>query len=529
MGSTSGPLDTATEVVAVRPPGAAEWVFHGGSKAGPFSEEHCVSVFPDPLTRPEACATWITEGGPTGLFGARAGPTLYVGASWGVPLLRLDARGAWAIDDVSPWFGTGAETFESLSYRRLYGVAGSADRLYLAHGKGAGAFSGSDLRVVAVPTPQPARADSPEAEGVRPWTQPQSPVIKDAPYVTDEGVRFVAFDRRPQVLDVAGLLRSDGPGKPWREVMGTATATGLVRVPTGICSAGGALFGLVNGIDWSRSDDGGATWTQVLSLPGYSPTVARLAEGQVFTTVKDRVLQVWHLPRVDGSQAPVALGEGVTLSAGLGTDLTGRIHPLVPGVDEVLVLTDVDERPNPMRARRLALDGTVLDDVRFPKTFANLNEVPLYGGVTRGANGRLRMLRQDLSDNSYSAHVTDDLFRTMTRQADLGRFGAPVHSLTLRDGRWLVAGALREGKDRWRAALQVSADDGKTWSAPRLLRPQGGFGQQVVGLAEEPDGALLAVVADNESFRAFVEDLHGQYSPRGARFDYVLVRVPKPE
>jgi hypothetical protein len=42
-----------------------------------------------------------------------------------------------------------------------------------------------------------------------------------------------------------------------------------------------------------------------------------------------------------------------------------------------------------------------------------------------------------------------------------------------------------------------SSADGVTWSAPKVLRPQGGNGQLVWSMGLDGDGKLFAVVGDN--------------------------------
>lgn len=57
---------------------------------------------------------------------------------------------------------------------------------------------------------------------------------------------------------------------------------------------------------------------------------------------------------------------------------------------------------------------------------------------------------------------------------------------------WRISG----GKDR---AVTLTSTDGINWSAPHMLRPNGGGGQLVYSMTVDADGTLLALLGDSGS------------------------------
>lgn len=94
----------------------------------------------------------------------------------------------------------------------------------------------------------------------------------------------------------------------------------------------------------------------------------------------------------------------------------------------------------------------------------------------------------------------------------------------LADGR-VAFGASRQTTAIRAGAFYVTSADGTTWSTPRELRPTGGHGQLLVGLAVEPGGSLCALVYDN----AALNDAMGAgYDFRGEKISGPNVVPPEP-
>jgi predicted neuraminidase len=82
--------------------------------------------------------------------------------------------------------------------------------------------------------------------------------------------------------------------------------------------------------------------------------------------------------------------------------------------------------------------------------------------------------------------------RTWTVPAAIGVWGLPSHLLRLRDGRLLMTYGHRRAP--WGNQARLSADHGRTWSAPILLSGEGGARDLgYPSTVQREDGSLLSV------------------------------------
>ncbi len=120
---------------------------------------------------------------------------------------------------------------------------------------------------------------------------------------------------------------------------------------------------------------------------------------------------------------------------------------------------------------------------------------PIQPSVVRRRDGRLVAYCRDSGDvpNRVLVSESDDDGETWSPATDstIPNPGSSLEVLALKDGRWLWVGNDTE-QGRHRLSVMVSGDEGKNWSAPRVLEPRedGGRGFDYPSVMQSRDGRI---------------------------------------
>ena len=182
--------------------------------------------------------------------------------------------------------------------------------------------------------------------------------------------------------------------------------------------------------------------------------------------------------------------------------------------------------------RRYDVAGALVADTEVP---GDDPELVAATAVRRADGSIVSLVRRP---TSYGRDVdlvrsTDELLTTEPISTVFEGARSDAVLLQRPDGALIVAAGIQPRDEIAKAAYVVSTDGGQTWTAPRLIRPDGGNGQSVIALALDGDGGLIAVVGENNSMRGwFFNDL-GPFTEQNdvlypPPIDHVIVRIADP-
>ncbi len=283
-----------------------------------------------------------------------------------------------------------------------------------------------------------------------------------------------------------------------------------------LAAAGSRVFSATGG-GLQVSDDDGLTFSPVAGVSGFVRGLAAVGPAVFltnYTTTPQPAPHLWFSP--DAGVTPYT-----DLLDGLGATGIPVNQALFPGTDDVLLILMPYERQ--LRFLRFDAAGQLVGDETL--TFENfypdrqLRGTRLFSGVALYQNATNGMLAWQPGATGLAPLAPWPANFRMDKP-----IGGGCPALQLPSGRLVAGGRLLEDPDRARAALITSDDGGLTWSAPRLVRPDGGQGQHVVGLALDGED-LLITLWDNASMRAWLHD-DTEYYAFLPRYDQVFLRVP---
>ncbi len=300
------------------------------------------------------------------------------------------------------------------------------------------------------------------------------------PLVRAGGSRLLATDQ--------GLFASSGVDAPFT----------LVHARDGtwepdLFEAQGALWGfhwIGPTVDVIRSEDGGTTFVKVRSIAvaGAPKQLAVTTDAVPFVLVGDALLRA---PTDDP-------GSALDVFAAAPPQPGSASRVLVHGAG-VVVLNAYDG----LEVRHYASDGTL---TATGKTLELRQGYVLLDTAAVAPDGRLCLLEVAYTGSGLGlgAVCSIDGFEHFTRATlPTSDWFDPAPLVVLRDGSFVFGATLTRAFEERRAVASFSADRKPSWTEATDVRPQGGFGQKVLGLAGEADGGVLAVLGDNGSLRAW--------------------------
>lgn len=478
--------------------------------------------------------------------------SIYMGDGFVRPLMRTTPYGTLYFDDPAPLFEPTYdpvrwEAFAALVHMR--GVAAARERMHWLVDFYALSQFGEGLQYLAVAPPRYALHTDDELVGWRIGDAPTTPRVAGAPTVLASGARVLVTRTRftPLLFDrddgSAGahttpgvVLRSAGPGQPW------VTQSTNELLTSYLFEVNGALIGLRDSnvddrFDLVRSLDGGQSWEVIggAAASGSVQRAVRVGDAlfvAVWSSTTVRNLQLYYLPDLGagGTFTDIAVGGGQGVIAMVATELPGRQFGLVPSASGVTMY--VGHLGTPI-LRRYDATGALVANAAVDGDDPEL----IAPTAVRRPDGSIVALARRPTSQGASYDVlrsTDELATTTVLAAAVAvDLTDTVQLLQRADGALVLATGLRQRDEVAKAGYRVSTDGGVTWSAPELLRPDGGNGQSVEALTQDADGGLLAVIGENNSMRAwlladigpFVETNEVYYPPIR---DHVVVRVPPP-
>lgn len=415
--------------------------------------------------------------------------------------------------------------FEEALLATVWGTAGDDDRLHvLARAPSLDGPSDTPVLFSRRLPRTDVSATTPEASGRFLEDAGQRATFTAAPIPTANGGRAaLAFGGGDTGATHLGrVLRSAGVDQPWLAGEALSTSQGST-----VAERDGLLFAMDSSERLAASADLGGHWAPIsvrasnqsdatlnlVATPG--GLVADLKDTLALfptPTATDAGLVSWPVPAGFGGQ--VLLGEAPMrnlFAAPGGAYLVANLH--FSGTARKLYVAQVAFDGGTLSERALSSpDGSspllLRAGTRLPG-----NEI-LFPSYRLGTSALLQATthRVDLESGAWQvgqagSFIDENLF--------VGR---------LPDGRFVLGGTMTSrqlaGADggnfhQQRVVLKTSAD-GLTWSAPRVVRPEGGDFQSLGGLSVEADGAVLLLITDN---------LGMTFSPRTAARHQLLQRV----
>ncbi|MBZ0231820.1 MAG: hypothetical protein K8M05_05675 [Deltaproteobacteria bacterium] len=411
----------------------------------------------------------------------------------------------------------------------------SIDHVATLHEGGLADARGYTLTMVRLPRAVSWSAD--EAAGRRFNGELNSPGIVDPPVVLADGSRYW-LSRHVGTCDAGqpltqGLWRSTGPGA--RPELVTAKGASNLHYDQPLRAVGSTLYavrreqlGNTIGFVVRGSSDGGVTWTDASSYTGQMLSselraFATLPSGAGFAIMNGdgepdfRVMVTanvatgpWTaLPGFTAAQQPSwAVHHTNRDGFGLVPDGAGNMWVLVGALGN---------GAGGLLARRYSAAGAVLAEllVNVPATGTSGVLSVRAMTATTLVDGKLVVLGVESAVGSRHRLVSiviDPSTQAVTRSVVVpdGVVGRLVPMVRTGDGRVVIGAQRSEAlgspasgyttiRDR---AVLWSSTDGLTWSAPKVLRPDGGNGQVVWSMGLDADGTLLIVVGDTGGYRS---------------------------
>jgi len=465
-------------------------------------------------------------GDPVELFGLQIDGNVWVGDGNLSPLVKFSRNGRMSYDRPELLAPIDGQTDEFVGMNRVYGwVADESRMTFLTN------HSGYRLDLVTITPPKVARDAAADIEGARlgdvTTAEPLSmqPVaLADGTIMMDAGARYDELDKH-SLDSLSALYMAEPPkgqgGAVWTKAM-TAQPQVVFEAPRQffqVASRPGTVFGLMReantGTDLLvESSDGGSNWTNRRQLAGYVFKAVQVGDGLAFVTHqpvqgadggRPTEVGIWYLADMTVAEPqPVELAPRIPVPANLYSTIKSCLN-ILPMKDGFMVISSLDDawRSGELDIRRFDASGNLVDSnvtgVRQEM------ELDVSTAVLAGSEQSpvLVMLRIDAKGPGiqYTAHYSSDLFRDEAQAILPSYWEPPMVPVRLDDGRVAFMGTMNAGADLERAAWTVSAD-GVSWSEPALIRPEGGYDQEIWGATATPDGRVVVIVGDNELMRA---------------------------
>ncbi len=345
-----------------------------------------------------------------------------------------------------------------------------------------------------IPAADPTPTD-PEATGTRLGGGDFTPLASSAPAIASDGSRYLLTDGR---ADVEGtLLRSAGPGQPFT-LQQTRTAGSALAAAREISVVGTDVVfarSTPTTLEVRRSSELGQTFAVTTSIATTVPLHASTATatGAVFAMLLDPMRSLaFTMAFAASPTAPITLTSGFTGGDVNAFNITSGV--LLPASTGAVLVLDVSLWDGSGSQRLLVR--------RYDSTGAITSQVvvdPLLGtGYYQPARGCGLVTDAVLCVNRTSARRIDLATGVVTVAAlpAKNEQEVPTAPIELADGRVLLPGVLAERPHTFHAGYRLSTD-GVSWGPFQALRPTGGDGQEVYGVAAEAGGRALFLLGDS--------------------------------
>lgn len=514
-----------------------------------FSDELELAYFGSPFDDGPYPVCFCDPGDPVELFALQNDGSVWVGDGNLSPLLKFTRNGRLVRDYPELQIPAAGETDEWVGMNNVWGWAADDSRFFFMVN-----HSGCRLDLVVITPPRMARDDAPDTEGarlgdlltatelnLRPMELPDGSVMLQA------GGRF-DLARNHELDPLSGLWRAappavSGGGAGWSKVMQPLPMQDYQSPEQffALDSHPGVIFGIWTsrhtGIDeLVESHDGGATWTNPRELGGFIFKAVQVGKGLAFITHQPvdgadggRPTEVgtWFLQDMTVDEPIIVeLGARVPVPSNQYSQIGSRLN-ILPLPDGFMVLMSLDGtawRSGRLDIRKYDSTGTLVDscvsDVRESLEM-DLSTAEAFD-VAGDSDTGVIMLRHEAkgAGAEYHAYYSFDLFRTEAESILPGFWEPPMKAVRMDDGSLAFLGTMNVAPDLERAAWTVTAD-GESWSDPSLLRPEGGFDQEIWGATATSDGKVLVILGDNQLWRAGGTGLNQV-------MDGIALRVPQP-
>jgi len=502
------------------------WSMHFDESSDAFE----LASFGSPFDDGPYPVCFCDPGDPVELFAFYNDGSVWVGDGNLSPLLKFTRNGRLVRDRPELHAPLEGKTDEWVGMNRVWGWAADASRFFFLVN-----HSGSRLDLVTLTPPKMAHEGTADTEGARLGDLLTSQALalepmelSDGTVMLQAGARF-DIERRHELDSLSGLWRAAPPsaagdGSTWTKVMQPQPLQ-VYESPRqffAVDTQPGVIYGVVTK-DFTalgelvESHDGGATWLNGRPLGGFVFKAVQVGKGLAFLTHQPvegadggRPTEVgtWFLPDMTAAQpAIVELGNRVPVPQNHYAEIQSRLNVLAAsdGFIVIMALDGAAWRSGRLDLKRYDATGALVDswvtDVREALELDVSTAVLLSGGA--GSTPGLLMLRNEAKGPGlqYFAHSSFDLFRTESESTLPGHWEAPMKSVRLNDGSVALLGTWNVAPGLERAAWTVTGD-GQSWSPLALLRPEGGFDQEIWGATATRDGRVLVILGDNQLMRA---------------------------
>lgn len=514
-----------------------------------FSDEFELAYFGSMFEEGPYPVCFCDPGSPDELFSLYHDGSVWVGDGNLSPLLKFTRNGRLVRDSPELQVPLDGETDEWVGMNSVVGWAADDSRFYLLV-----EHSGSRLDLLVMTPPRMADEDVLDSEGVRlgelltsdPLTLDPMELL-DGTVMLQAGGRF-DLERRHEIDPLSGLWRASSPA-----VSGGAAMWSKVMQPLpmqqyqapeqffSVDSKPGVIYGVWTSLNTPttelvESHDGGATWINPRQIATSVFKAVQIGNGLAFLTHQPvegadggRPTEVgsWFLPDMTASEPTIVeLDARVPVPANHYSQIRSRLNilPLPDGFFVLMSLDDTAWRSGRLDIRRYDATGVLIDswvtEAREGLEM-DLSTAVVFGGAGDVETG-LMILRWEGkgAGAEYHGYYSFDLFRTEAESILPAFWEPPMKGVRMDDGSVAFLGTQNVAPDLERAAWTVTAD-GESWSDPTLLRPEGGFDQEIWGATATRDGNVLIILGDNQLWRAGGNGLNQV-------MDGIALRVPQP-
>lgn len=466
-------------------------------------------------------------GSPLEMFALQNDGNVWVGDGNLSPLIKFTSHGRIVMDWPELQAPIDGQTAEFAAMNYVYGWMADQSRMFFL-----ASHSGYRLDLVTLTPPTMVRDGALDTEGARLGDIYTANPLSLQPYALSDGTVMMyggaRYDliNRHEVDSLSHVWRADPPsglgGVPWNAVM-SAVPTKVFEAPSQFFQVEdrpGTLYGIMREENTPNdllveSTDGGATWTNRRPLAAWVHGAVQVGKGLAFITHqpvdgadggRPTEVGIWYLADMTvADPGPVELAERIPVPPSLYSDIGSRLK-ILPAGDGFMVVMALDAawRSGRLDIRLFDSVGALLDsnvtELREEMEL-DVSTAVLAGG--EDGEPDLVLLRWDGKSGGveYTAYHSGDLFRTETSHKLPALWEPPMLTVRLEDGRIGCLGTRNVAAGMERAAWTVSAD-GATWTEPVLIRPEGGFDQEIWGVTSTPDGRVVVVMGDNQLMRA---------------------------
>ncbi len=466
-------------------------------------------------------------GDPVEMFALQGDGSVWVGDGNLSPLLKFTRNGRLVMDRPELMAPEDGMTDEGVAMNSVYGWAADQNRLYFLVN-----HSGCRLDLVTVTPPVMARDGATDTEGARLGDLYAADPLSIEPAVLPDGSIFAQAGARfdlanlHEIDSLSGLWRAGAPawtgGSTWTKVV-TPDPMQAYESPRQFFQVAGdaRVFGIMRKMYTGEdvlveSTDGGATWTNGRALAGFVFKAVQVGAGLAFVTHQPvqgadggRPTEVgtWYLPDITAAQPqPIEIASRVPVPSNHYGEISSRLNilSLPDGFVVIMALDDMAWRSGRLDIRRYNASGVLVDSwVTGAREELEMDVSTAVAAADGGDYSGILLLRAEAEGPGlkYIASYSSDLFRTESEFTLPGHWEAPMKMIALNGGRVAALGTLNVAEDLERAAWMISVD-GTSWPEPTLLRPRGGFDQEIWGAASIPDGGVVVILGDNQLMRA---------------------------